>query len=83
MPRVRIKSRTTDKFVVYNSSKTRLDRIAADFYGDDTFYWIILLANPEYYLEFDIPNNTVIRVPAPFQEVLSEVQKKILSLKNK
>jgi len=56
---IRIKKRETDKFVVYNFDKTRLDRIAGDIYGDDTFWWLILLANPDYSMEFDIPRNTV------------------------
>lgn len=82
-PRVTIKKRETDKYVLYNYSKTRLDRIAFQNYEDDTFWWIILLANPEYYLEFDIPNNTVLRVPYPILDVLGEVETKIINKKNK
>ena len=79
MPRISIKNRDTDKYFLYNSNKTRLDRMAADVYGDDSLYGIILEANPEYYIEFDIPNNTPIRIPYPLQEVLQEFQEKIIN----
>ncbi len=80
---IKIKKRDTDKFVMYNLEKTRLDRIAGEIYGDDTFWWLILLANPDFGVEFDIPNNTVIRVPFPLQDVVTEFQNKVLLLKDK
>ena len=81
-PRVIIDKRGTDKFVLFNLEKTRLDRIAYEIYEDDTFWWVILLANPEYFLEFDIPLNTVIRVPFPVLDVLGEIESKITNNKN-
>ena len=76
-PKIKIANRITDIYVTYNSSYTRLDRIAADAYGDDTLYWLILLANPQYYMEFDIPSGAVIRVPNPISDVLTEYNQKI------
>lgn len=81
-PKILITKRSTDIYVTYNSNKTRLDRIAAEVYGDDTLYWIILLANPNYYMEFDIPNGAVIRIPNPVSEVISEFNSKVLANKN-
>ncbi len=78
MPAITISNRSTDKRVIYNSNLTRLDRIAGDIYEDETYWKIILWANPAYYLEFDIPNNTVIRVPYPLTEVLKEVTNQII-----
>lgn len=78
-PEIKIGKRNTDIFTVYNPNKTRLDRIAADVYGDDTLYWIILLANPQYYMEFDIPPGAVIRVPNPIDDVLKEFNLKIIN----
>jgi hypothetical protein len=40
------------------------------------------LANPEYAMEFDIPNNTVIRVPFPLEDARSEYSQKVISKKN-
>ncbi len=78
MPPIKISNRPTDKRVTYNTISTRLDRIAGDIYGDETYWRLILMANPEYYIEFDIPNNTIIRVPYPLNPVLKEVTNKII-----
>ena len=78
MPKVKISSRPTDVFLTYNPNKTRLDRIAGDIYQDDTLYWLILLANPQYYSEFDIPINSILRVPMPLNDVMAEYQTKII-----
>ncbi len=82
MPPIKINERNTDVFRVYNSDKTRLDRISAEIYEDDTYGWLILMANPEYFIEFDIPKETVLRVPLPLREVLSEVEGKLLRKKS-
>lgn len=83
MPKVEIPKRTTDKYITYDSSRTRLDRIAGEIYGDDSYGWLILLANPEYFMEFDIPRNTVIRVPFPHKEAEADFVAKVLELKDK
>ncbi len=79
MPPIKIKKRETDKFVLYNKEKTRLDVIAGDIYFDETLSRVILWANPEYFYEFDIPNNTSIRIPFPIQDVLKEISSKIVN----
>lgn len=83
VPAITISKRDTDKFVIYNSDKMRFDTIAADIYNDDTYSWLISLANPEYALEFDIPNNTVIRVAFPLRDAETEYEQKVVILKNK
>jgi hypothetical protein len=83
VPAVTISDRDTDKYIIYNSDKMRFDTIAADIYGDDLYNYLILLANPQYPLEFDIPNNTVIRIPFPLNDVIVEYEQKVVILKNK
>tara|TARA_Y100000389_G_C17453922_1_gene516728 strand:- start:1372 stop:1683 length:312 start_codon:yes stop_codon:yes gene_type:complete len=83
MPPIKIKDRNTDVFRLYNSDKTRLDRISAEVYEDDGYGWLILMANPEYFMEFDIPKETVLRIPLPLREVLTEVEGKLLRKKQK
>jgi len=39
-------------------------------------------ANPNYYMEFDIPNGAVIRVPNPLSEVITEFNNKVLANRN-
>ncbi len=82
MPPVDIDKRSTDKRVIYNKNITRLDRIAGDIYEDETLWKLILWANSDYDCEFDIPDNTTIRVPWPKIDVLDEVTKKIINRKN-
>lgn len=79
MPAVQIKHRATDRSVVYNKQLNRLDTIAGDIYKDETYWRLILWANEQYFMEFDIPDNTVIRVPWPLQDVVNEVSKVIVS----
>lgn len=83
MPSITIQKRSTDKSVTYNKEKNRLDTIAGIIYQDETLWKLILWANKEYFMEFDIPDNTVIRVPYPLQDVIEEVQSQIVSKKDR
>lgn len=78
MPPIKIRNRVSDKRVSYNKNLTRLDRIAGDIYGDETYWRIILWANPQYYIEFEIPDNTILRVPYPLNPVLKEITNQIV-----
>lgn len=82
MPPIDIDKRLTDKFVLYNKNKNRLDSLSGDVYQDETMWKLILWANPDYDCEFDIPDNTQIRIPWPKNDVLEEVSKKIINRKN-
>lgn len=82
MPPVEVEKRTTDKSVLYDKNLTRLDRLAGDIYEDETLWKIILWANPEYECEYDIPDGTVIRIPWPKNDAVSEVITKIVNRKN-
>jgi hypothetical protein len=83
MPPISIRHRSTDKSVTYNKQKNRLDTIAGNIYRDETLWRIILWANEGYFLEFDIPDNTVIRVPYPLQDVINEVNISIVSQRDR
>ena len=82
MPPITISSRTTDKYIIYNKLKNRVDTICGDVYNDESLGRIILWANPAYYCEYDIPDNTVIRIPYPLGDVMNEVINKITTHKN-
>jgi hypothetical protein len=58
MPFVKIPKRNTDKYISWNSN--------TPFYN-----FFITYANPEYISEYDIPNNTIIRIPYPLDIVKS------------
>ena len=61
----------------------RLDYIAGQIYEDETLWRLIMWANPEWALEFDIPNNSIIRIPYPLNDVLAEVNAFITNNKDK
>lgn len=83
MPPVKISMRKTDKYITYNRNLMRLDFIAGEIYQDETLWRVILWANPEYALEFDIPDNTIIRIPFPVNDVISEINAFITNNKDK
>lgn len=82
MPPIEIEKRSTDKKVLYNKNTNRLDRMAGEYYEDESLWKLILWANPEYDIEFDIPDNTVLRIPWPKEVVLDDVVKQIVNKKN-
>lgn len=82
MPSITISRRNTDKFIIYDKNKERLDYVAGQIYNDETLSRIIMWANPEYFIEFDIPSGTVIRIPYPLNDVLSEITQKLIDYAN-
>ncbi len=83
MPKIIIDKRNTDKSIAWDPARMRVDRLSGSLYGADGYGFLIMLANPEYSMEFDIPKGTILRIPFPFKEVRDEFVKKILDLKNK
>ena len=81
MPPISIASRKTDKWIAYDMEKNRLDYIAGQIYQDETLSKVIMWANPEYSIEFDIPRGTILRIPYPINEVLSEITQQIINYK--
>ena len=74
IPSIPVPPGDEDVFIPYDSNSTRMDRLAAEYYGDDSYWWIIMMANPEYYFEFDIPSGAIIRVPLPLDSVIANFQ---------
>jgi hypothetical protein len=75
IPFIEIPNLPTDKNIVYKTGITRLDVVSQNYYGNPYHGWLIMLANPEYGgMEFDIPNNTIIRIPFPFSSVISNYE---------
>jgi hypothetical protein len=72
LPFIKIKKRDTDIIIEYKKNKTRLDIVSNTYYGTPYYGWLILLANPRYGLEFDIPDGSRIRVPFPLINVLQD-----------
>jgi len=63
-----IPSAITD--IVYTFKETdSLDNLADEYYDDPNLSWVIMCANPTYFLEFDIKAGDKIRIPLPISRV--------------
>lgn len=77
MPFVSLPERQSDKYEYWNTSNSRLDRIAQKYYGNPFYDFLILYANPLYISEFDIPDGAVIRIPFPLAQARSDYETKL------
>lgn len=82
MPFVRIDPNPADKIILYSRDQHRLDKLSLLYYGTPMYDWLILMANPEYTLEMEIPHRSRLRIPFPldralraYQENLKKIQK--------
>lgn len=82
LPRINIETLNTDKQYVYKLGKTRLDRLSQEYYTTPYYGWLILLANPQFGgLEFDIPDESIIRIPFPFNSALERYNNEVKKYK--
>lgn len=67
VPGITISEKSTDKIITYKLGSTRFDNLSNTYYDTPYYGWLIMLANPQYGgLEFEIPDNSLIRIPFPF-----------------
>jgi hypothetical protein len=72
VPGIKIPELPTDKFFLYKKGTSRLDIISDEYYNNPYSGWLIMLANQQFGgLEFNIPDNTLLRVPYPFNEAIN------------
>ena len=78
VPGIEIPIKGTDKYLQYKKGKDRLDKISQEYYGSPVFGWLILQSNPFLgSLEFEIPDNSFIRIPFPLTTTLQDYKKNI------
>lgn len=71
IPGINIPIESSDKQTLYKAGKTRLDRVSQEYYGNPYHGWLIMLANQQWGgMEFDIPDQTIIRIPFPFTNAI-------------
>lgn len=76
VPGIEIPVKGTDKFVQYKRGKHRLDKLSQEYYGTPLFGWLIMMANPTLgSLEFEIPDNSIVRIPFPLINSLQDYKK--------
>lgn len=72
LPGINIPEQTSDKRIIYKLGETRLDKISNLYYNNPLFGWLIMQANPEFGgLEFNIPDQAIIRIPFPFESAIN------------
>lgn len=72
IPGIVIPASSGDKKIVYKLGNSRLDKISDSYYNTPYYGWLIMLANPEFGgLEFNIPDQSILRVPFPFESALN------------
>jgi hypothetical protein len=73
VPYVSLPLKSTDINYIYRAGVSRLDKISQEYYSSPYFDWLILAANPQFGgLEWNIPDNSVIRVPYPLTTSLQD-----------
>lgn len=75
MPHIDIREKSSDKYVYYELGRTRFDLLSYEYYKDCDYGWLILEANPQLPpYEFMIDNGTIIRIPYPLEQTISEYE---------
>ena len=75
-PEVTIADRDTDLYMEYGT-EDKLELVAHEVYGDASLWWIIMLANPEYAMEYEIEPGETLRVPLPLNSVITEIREQV------
>lgn len=70
IPFLKIPELPSDKFEEYRQGIDRLDKISKKYYNSPHYGNLILMANPEYSLEFSIEDGAILRIPFPLEAVL-------------
>lgn len=74
LPFVKISESPSDLSEVWVLGRSRLDKIALKYYNNPFYDFFILLANPQYVDQFDIPDGALIRIPFPIDRVKLEYE---------
>ena len=78
VPGIEIRITSADKYVQFKRGKDRLDKISQEYYGTPVFGWLILQANTTSgSIEFEIPNNFLLRIPFPLTNTLQEYKRSV------
>lgn len=77
MPFIRLSENASDKFEYWNEGFSRMDKLSKKYYGSPFYDFLIMMANPQFLNEFEIPDNSLIRIPFPLNRVKSEFQSKM------
>jgi len=82
IPGITIPKLDSDLTYIYKQGLTRLDKVSNMFYNNAWSGWLILAANPQFGgLEFNIPDNTLIIIPYPFDSAVNRYTTEVINHK--
>jgi hypothetical protein len=82
IPGIEMPIKYSDRYAQYKKGKDRLDKWSDQYYGSPTFGWVIMQANPlAGSLEFEIPDNFLMRIPYPLIPSLQDYKKAVETYK--
>lgn len=73
-PFIKIPERNSDKYVEWNTTRSRFDLLSYKYYGSAEYGFLITYANSEYLSEWEINDGTVIRIPYPLQSAIEDYE---------
>ena len=75
MPFIKLRKKSTDKYITYKNGITRFDKLSQKYYGNPFHGWLIMMANGSLGgIEFTIKDGEMIRIPFPFKDTLQEYE---------
>jgi hypothetical protein len=78
VPGVTLPIKSSDSYFIFKKNKDRLDKLSQEYYGSPLYGWLILLANPNAgSIEFEIPDNFVLRIPFPLINSLQDYKRAV------
>jgi hypothetical protein len=83
MPLVKLPQNASDKFEYWKEGFSRLDKISVKYYGSPYYDFLILLANPSFSSEWDIPDGTLIRIPFSLNKIKADYEAALMAYKKR
>lgn len=78
VPLINLPLKSTDKIIQYKKGVTRFDIVSQEYYGSPFFSWLIMVANPNLgSIEFEIPDNSLVRIPFPLVNSLQDYKNQV------
>lgn len=76
VPGIELPIKSTDKYITFKKNRDRLDKLSQEYLASPYFGWLILVANPlAGSVEFEIPNNFILRIPSPLVASLQDYKR--------
>lgn len=82
LPGIILEPISSDKQHLYKLGLTRLDKLSQNYYNNPYHGFLIMLANPQFGgMEFNIPDNELIRIPFPFNTAIERYNEAVKKYK--